>query len=65
MLKSYLLTALRNLRKRPFFSAINILGLAAGLAVCMLIIALARDQSGYDRITSYTYRKPVNPPGRG
>lgn len=49
MLKSYLTIAFRSILKRKTFSAINILGLAAGLAVCMLIITLIRDQNNYDR----------------
>jgi len=49
MLKSYLTIAFRSILKRKAFSAINILGLAAGLAICMLIITLIRDQNSYDR----------------
>jgi putative ABC transport system permease protein len=37
MLKNYLITAWGNLRKNLVFSAINIGGLAVGLAVCMLM----------------------------
>src|SRR5579872_1955684 len=37
MLKNYLITALRNLRKNKGFSTINILGLSIGLASFMLI----------------------------
>ncbi len=48
MLRSYLLIAWRNIRKRKGFSLINILGLAAGLAICMLIMILIRDQNSYD-----------------
>lgn len=49
MLKNYLVIALRNLRKYKGFSAINILGLAVSMSVCLLIIALVRDQSRSDR----------------
>ncbi len=49
MLRSYLTVAWRSILKRPGFSLINILGLASGLAICMLIVTLIRDQNGYDR----------------
>jgi len=49
MFRSYLTVAWRSLLKRPGFSLINILGLASGLAICMLIVTLIRDQSSYDR----------------
>lgn len=49
MIKSYLTIAFRSILKRKAFSAINILGLAAGLAICMLIITLIRDQNSYDQ----------------
>jgi putative ABC transport system permease protein len=48
MLKSYLTIALRSILKRKAFSAINIMGLASGLAICMLILTLIRDQNSYD-----------------
>jgi putative ABC transport system permease protein len=38
MFKNYLKVALRNLWKSKGFSAINIIGLAAGLGVCLLIV---------------------------
>lgn len=49
MLGNYLLVAARNLRKNAFFSAINIAGLAAGLAVCLLITVFVADELSYDR----------------
>jgi putative ABC transport system permease protein len=48
MLKNYLLTAWRNLRRNPFYSVINISGLAIGLAVGMLILLWVEDESSYD-----------------
>ncbi len=48
MLKNYLVTALRTLRKYKGFTAINVLGLAVSMSVCLLIIALVRDQKSYD-----------------
>lgn len=49
MLKNYFKTALRNLWKNKAFSAINIIGLAAGLAVCLLIVLYVFDELGYDK----------------
>ncbi len=37
MLKNYFLVALRNLAKKPFYSIVNIAGLAVGLTITMLI----------------------------
>ncbi len=48
MLKNYLLTAWRNLRRNPFYSVLNISGLAIGLAVGMLILLWVQDESSYD-----------------
>ncbi len=49
MYKNYLKVALRNLWKNKSFSAINIVGLAAGLAVCLLIVLYVADEWSYDR----------------
>ena len=49
MLKNYLKVALRNLWKNKSFSAINIIGLAAGLAVCLLIVLYVVDELSYDK----------------
>ena len=49
MLSNYFKIALRNLRRNGVFSAINILGLAIGLAACLLIAAYVRDETHYDR----------------
>jgi putative ABC transport system permease protein len=49
MLKNYLKVALRNLWKSRGFSAINIIGLATGLGVCLLIILYVVDELSYDR----------------
>src|ERR1700744_5810174 len=48
MIKNYFLTAWRNLRRNPFYSVVNISGLAIGLAVGMLILLWVQDESGYD-----------------
>lgn len=49
MLKNYLKTALRNLSKNKFYSSINIIGLAVGLATCLLIFLYVTDELSYDQ----------------
>lgn len=49
MISNYLRVAMRNLWKNKGFSAINIIGLAAGLAVFLLIILFVTDEWRYDR----------------
>ncbi len=49
MLGNYLKIAWRNLRKHKVYSAINICGLALGLACCMLIALFVRHELSYDR----------------
>ena len=49
MIKNYLKTAFRNLVKNKFYSSINIIGLAAGLATCMLILLYVLDELSYDK----------------
>lgn len=49
MLRNYLKSAFRNLWKNKGFSAINIVGLAIGLATCLLILVFVKDELSYDR----------------
>jgi putative ABC transport system permease protein len=49
MLRNYLTVALRILFHNKVFSFINIFGLAAGMAVSILIFIWARDELSYDR----------------
>jgi len=49
MLKSYLTTAWRNIRKNKVFSAINIIGLAIGMAACLLILQYVNFELSYDQ----------------
>ena len=49
MLKNYVKIAVRNLWKNKGFSAINIIGLAAGLTTCLLIVLFVEDELSYDR----------------
>jgi putative ABC transport system permease protein len=49
MVKNALLVALRNLRKRLFYTSINIFGLALGMACTLLIIVYILHELSYDR----------------
>lgn len=49
MFKNYIKTAFRSLLKNKGFTAINILGLALGLATCLLIVFYVVDELSYDR----------------
>ena len=52
MLKNYFLIAWRNLWKHKIFSAINILGLSAGLACCILMFLFIQHELSYDQFNS-------------
>ena len=49
MLKNYLRIALRHLRKHKGHTLINILGLALGLACCVLMLLYVQDERRFDR----------------
>jgi putative ABC transport system permease protein len=49
MLKSYLTIAFRNLFRNKVYSAINITGLAIGMAACFFIFLYVRFEKSYDR----------------
>ena len=49
MIKNYFKVAFRNLWKNKGFSALNIIGLASGLAVCLLIVLYVVDELSYDK----------------
>src|ERR1700690_641841 len=49
MIKNYFKTALRNLVKNKFYTSINIIGLAVGIATCLLIMLYVMDELSYDR----------------
>jgi putative ABC transport system permease protein len=49
MLRNYIKIALRNLRRNKLFSAINIFGLALGLATCLVILLFVQHELSYDR----------------
>ncbi|RVU02742.1 FtsX-like permease family protein [Mucilaginibacter limnophilus] len=49
MFISNLLITLRSLRKNKVYSLINIVGLSAGLAACLLVAAIVIDELSYDK----------------
>ncbi len=49
MIKNYLKIALRNIARHKGYSLINILGLAVGMACCILILLWVFDELSYDR----------------
>ena len=48
MLKSYFIIAVRNLLRQKVYSAINICGLAIGIAFCILSFLFVRHEWSYD-----------------
>lgn len=49
MLFNYLKVAFRNLLRQKGYSVINILGLAIGLGVCLLILLFVKDELSFDK----------------
>jgi putative ABC transport system permease protein len=49
MIKNIILTTLRQLRKNPGYSALNIIGLSVGMACFILIFLWLQNEWGYDR----------------
>src|SRR4051812_34517298 len=52
MLKNYIITAYRNLLRNKSYAAINIVGLAVGIAACLLIFLVIRFQTSFDTFHS-------------
>src|SRR5690242_7366638 len=48
MFKNYFLTAIRNFRRNKSYSIINSLGLAVGIAACLLIFLIVQYESSFD-----------------
>ena len=55
MIKNYFKIAFRNLAKHKVYSAINVAGLAAGVAACLLIFVVVKFELSYN-----TYQKNYN-----
>ncbi|NVJ99857.1 MAG: ABC transporter permease [Alphaproteobacteria bacterium] len=69
MFQNYISVAFRNLIKHKLYSAINIIGLAVGLAACVLITLFVRDELSYDTFwdeadSLYRMNTTFNVPGR-
>ena len=57
MIKNYLIVAWRNLSKHKLYSAINIIGLAIGMAACVVIALFVFYERSFDRMhTKNIYR---------
>ena len=56
MFRNYIKIGLRNLYKHPFYSGINITGLAAGIACVLFIILYVQDELSYDRFMDNSNR---------
>jgi putative ABC transport system permease protein len=72
MIRNYLTVTLRNFRKNKAYSAINITGLAIGMACSILILLWVRDELSYDRFHANAGRicrvyrdEAVTAPGSG
>jgi ABC-type antimicrobial peptide transport system permease subunit len=49
MLKNYFKTTWRNIKRNRFYSFINIMGLAVGMACCIIILLWIQDEFKYDK----------------
>lgn len=56
MLKNYLIITLRNIKKHKGYSLINIVGLAIGMACCILIFLYVWDELNFDRYHEHADR---------
>ena len=56
MIKNYLTVAVRNIARNKTFSAINILGLAIGMACCILILLYVQYEMSYDQHHEHGHR---------
>lgn len=68
MLKSYITIAFRNIFRNKVYSAINITGLAIGMAACFFIFLYVRFEKSYDRFhknADRLYRIPMSFNGSG
>ena len=66
MLRNYVKLAFRNLRRHAGYSFINVIGLTAGIACCILILLFVQSELGFDRFHKnanrlYRVNKVVTP----
>ena len=73
MFSNHIKIALRNLKKRVGYTFINVVGLALGIACCVLILLFVRDELSFDRFhddaeriyrVSFNGYAPNSPPDR-
>ena len=56
MLKNYLKIAFRTLNRHKGYTFINVMGLAVGIACCLLILLYVQDERSYDRFHEHADR---------
>ncbi len=56
MIKSYLKTSIRNIRTHKGYSLINIIGLAIGIAACLLILLFVQRELSFEKMFTKTDR---------
>ncbi|MCJ7682128.1 MAG: ABC transporter permease [Candidatus Aminicenantes bacterium] len=56
MFKNYLITALRNFNRYRGYSLINLLGLAIGMACCIIILIYVQDEFSFDHYAEFSDR---------
>src|SRR6478736_3116293 len=49
MFRNYLKTAIRNLKRNKAYAVINILGMAVGIAACLLIFLVVQFETSFDK----------------
>ncbi len=66
MFSNYFKVSIRNLLRYKLFGFINIFGLAAGMSICLLIIAMLAEQRSYDQFHQHKDRiyRVTTQPGR-
>jgi len=56
MFRNYLTIAWRNISRNKAYAAINILGLAVGIAACLLLFIVVKYELGYDKFQPNYHR---------
>ena len=60
MIKSYLLVALRSIKRNKLHASINIIGLAIGMTCCILITLFVQFELGYDKQRCRSHLSPCH-----
>ena len=67
MIRNLFLTAFRNIRRHFSYALLNIFGLTLGIATCIIIFLVVRNELSYDNFHSKadrTYRVTLNVGGK-